>query len=348
MSCQWLFIKRGHDRHIHERDRTMKSTTFASIAIRLTVALALGPLPGATGAESCPLAAEVASTRIKWYSGEPVEIRVRLSNPQSRSAVVALTYPALSGSGAPGIIFSLSEDVPAGASPLNAIESLVEIAPHSSWDIHVYANKYIPSVVAGTNRVQWRLELACLGGQNMPLARLIQNGWFNIVVEAKPAPNPAAVIDTYFDRFNRLDQRQRWARREAVEALSNMSDPAVLPALQKLYLYGRRSAALRALLRFDGNPAAARLLIDILKSTPPQNAREAWQVAKDWRVDLAPRLLEELLTGQNGIPKLALVDYLSARRSNAYDLLLQRLAASPEEDVAQAAKAVLTKPTPRR
>jgi hypothetical protein len=318
----------------------MKLSIFARLATVWITLFTLSGMSDATGVEPCPLAVQITPTRYDWHAGEPVEIRVHFSNPENSAAVLPLHYPSLGGL-APGIAFSLSANFPAPP-PSNTIVSLVEIAARSSWDVHVYANKFIPAFAIGINRVNWRLEMACLNSQKAPLTQITQSGWFDIHVDGKPSANPASIVNFYLERLDRGGYPARWERQEAVEAVSNMSDPAVLPALQKLYQYGERSTALQALRKFDGNREAARILVNMLHSADGYTARDALQVAKDWRMDLAPDLLAELLSGDNQPMKLLLVGYLGARRSAAYDELLQRLTAGPDDILAQAAKTALT------
>ena len=189
----------------------------------------------------------------------------------------------------------------------------------------------------------WRLELGCLNAEKKLLTSYMRSSWFIIFVDAKPSPNPAQVANSYLERFDSLNLSSRWSRREAIEALSNMSDPAVLPTLEKLSSYGYQSAVLQALGKFDGNLSAARIIANILSSANLYDAREALQVARNWHTDLMPELVEELLASSNEPMKVLLIDYLGSRRSVTYDKLLKNLRNSPNGALAKAAQDALSR-----
>lgn len=321
----------------------MNSSPFGTVACVCITALMFSLESDAAGAEVCPLAAQVAPTRFLWHAGEPIEVKVRLSTGLNHGAVVPLTYPSLSGGGASGISFSLSEDIALKTPSGNTIETLVNVDPQSSWEVNVYANKFIPILSPGEHRVYWRLELGCLNSEKKPLIFYAQSSWFHIFIDAKPSPNLAQVANSYLERFDSLNSSSRWSRREAIEALSNMSDPAVLPTLEKLSSYGYQSAVLRALGKFDGNLSAARIIATILSSANSHDAREALQVARNWHTDLMPELVGELLGSSNEPMKLILIDYLGSRRSVTYDRLLKNLLNSPNGALAKAAQAALSR-----
>lgn len=323
----------------------MKSSKKLNLAIGLPLALVACCLTHTATAEVCPLQVQVTPTHKVWNAGEPVEIQVRFNNQSDHTAKLALLYPSLGGRGFPGITFTLDEKTSPANISANAIESLVDVAAHSSWTIRVYINKFIPALTVGANPVHWLLEIACLDARGEPLTPATYNGRFTIQVNSKPTSDLAALANTYVER---LDSAQHWKRQEAIEALSNMSDPAALPALQKLYLYGFRNDALQALRKFDGNPEAARLLVNILKSADASAAPRALQLAAAWHSDLEPALLDDVFASPNQAVKLALIAYLGARRSAAYSSMLQRLAGAPDSVLAQAAQAALSKPAPSR
>ncbi|AVR97494.1 HEAT repeat domain-containing protein [Pseudoduganella armeniaca] len=292
----------------------------------------------------CPLDVQATPTRADWHAGEPIEVNVRIANRADRPAALALAYPSLGGQGHPGIGFSLRPNAPLTAST-NAIESVLQIAPRAALDVHVYANKYLPALPPGASRVYWQLEIACLDGKGAFLAPGKFAGAFTVRIAAGALPDAPAVVARYAQRLDASDPQQR---REAIEALSNMPDPAVLPALGKVYQYGYRNDALQALRKFDGHPAAASMLVEILATADAGAARNALRIATGWKTPLPPELLEQVAGGTSLPARLALVDYLAARRSAANDALLQRLAADDDETLAKSARAALAKPAPTR
>lgn len=288
----------------------------------------------------CPLDVQAAPTRADWHAGEAIEIRVRMTNRLDRPAGLALAYPSLGGQGYPGIGFSLRPNAPVTGAG-NAIESILQIAPRDALQVHVYANKYLPALPVGASRIYWQLEVACLDDKGAFVAPGTFAGSFTVRIAAGPLPDAKAAVERHAQRLDAADPQQR---REAIEALANTSDPAVLPALRKVYQYGYRNDALQALRKFDGNPAAASLLVDILATADAGAARNAVRIAAGWKNALPAELLEQLVGGPALPARLALVDYLAARRSAANDALLQRLAADDDETLARSARAALAKP----
>lgn len=312
----------------------MKLTTYLWLACGFAATLAHA---------DCPLEVQVAPTRADWHAGEPIEIGVRIANRLDRAAALALAYPSLGGQGYPGIGFSLRPNAPVTAA--NAIESIVQVAPRAALTVHVYANKYLPALPVGASRIHWKLEIACLDGKGAFVAPGTFAGSFMLRIADGPLPDAQAVVERHAQRLDATDPQQR---REAIEALANMADPAVLPALRQVYQYGYRNDALQALRKFDGNPAAAGMLVEILATADAGAARNALRVAAGWKNALAPELLEQVVGGASLPARQALVDYLAARRSPANDALLQRLAADDDETLARSARAALARPAPSR
>lgn len=318
---------------------------FRKLALASLLALGWGWLQGAGAADSCPLQVQLSATRNEWRIGEAIELKLSLSNPGDQPAAVSLSYPSLGGRGRPGIAFSLGPGKPEAALEMDTRESVIEIAPHADWQIRVYLNNYLPALEAGEHKVHWWLDLACLSASNPVAGSLQREGWLQLRLLPAGTAKLAPQLNTYLQA---LDSSDQWRRLEAIAALSNTSDEAVLPSLQKLYQYGYRNDALHALRKFDGNPQAAAILVQIILASSDAALRNATQLAQAWRSDLPPEALAPSSASDNREARLALIAYMEKRAAPAYAQVLRTLAGAADAGVAQAAQAALSKMPPPR
>ena len=323
----------------------MNSSSPVRHAVVAATLMTISAFSLAAGMDACLVGVTAVPERTRWMAGEPIRVKVTLFNLQSATVVVPMAYPSLGGAGYPGIGFTLSNGMqapPRDTPFVNVgIETNIALAQGDSWETHVYANRYVAAPPLGRSTLHWSLSAVCLPAQAAaaPMA-LVRSGSFDVEIGPGNATELQARANAYLAS---LDSKSSTGRADALEALTNFTDPSVIPSLEQVYLNGYRADALRGLKKFDGDTRAAKVVSTMLDSANGASARTVLRAVSTWRTGLGADVVDRLLVNPDSSVRLALVDYLGVRDGRTFDLKLTQLASDADPAVAAAAKRALAK-----
>src|SRR5262245_27843166 len=144
------------------------------------------------------------------------------------------------------------------------MDALINVPPGTSLDVRVFLQRVLTGWSAGHHEVPWTIAVACVGANHTKtgLARGAGTLRFDIT------PGSSAPLSSVFERFMReLETGNAFQQREAVEALTTSSSPAVIEYLERLPALGYRQQAFDALAKFAGEPRARQFVMSAVRSS---------------------------------------------------------------------------------
>lgn len=129
-------------------------------------------------------------------------------------------------------------------------------------------------------------------------------------------------------------------RYDAVEALTSMDTPLVIPELKKLIAIGDAQKGFSALAKFEGSPEARKSVLDFLSSKDPHYQAAALNVLSEWRLPLDESQVTELAQSPDRSVKLAIIRYVGAMSQSGYLPIIRPLVNDQDQYVSQQARRV--------
>jgi hypothetical protein len=290
------------------------------------------------GAEAqCPIDVEVTAARPAYQTGEPIEVIVRFVDRGAAGVRLSYAYPTLSGLGEPGIRFeptgSLKPAAPAGAT--DQIAPLMSVPAGGNIKVSVFLQRFLSGFAPGQYTIPWSVRVPCMGPTGHRAGVVQARGDIRFQVAAG---SPATLHAVFANYAQELETADTFRQREAVEALQSAESPLVVQYLERLPQLGYRQQAFAALTKFRTDARARQLVLDAVKSSPPQDVLVGLSVLRAWGERLPEPDLKSLLERPDRMIKIATLQFVAATGTSSDVQILQPYVDSPEPDIAGAAR----------
>ncbi len=295
------------------------------------------------------LMAKLSLTKEKFVGGEPVEIKLTISNTGSKNARVYLNYPTFRAFDSGGISFNIVT-APAGVKQLLLDESerrvpVVEVVAGEEWSTAIYLQRFLANLSPGRYQISYTLETRF--DTKMPDINsdvLSSKGEISFTVEPPRQQQLNEILNQY---SSKLESPNFWERRAAIEALSLIEDPIVIPHLNSMLKLGLADDGLKALARFPKNEEAQSAVLNSLASKQASAVVQALKVLAGWGYEVNTNDLQSLLKRDNTQIKIAALRYVKTIGDKGYLEVIKPYLNDPNPDVskaAQEAQSILQKP----
>ena len=209
------------------------------------------------------------------------------------------------------------------------IGRMQSLAPGQKWSTPIFLQTYLENPPVGTYTIQFQMTVYCKGGKS-PLS----SGTLSFRVLPSTSQQLRDVITTYDKALSSPESLS------AVEALTSMDTPLVIPELEKIIAIGDVQEGFRALAKFENSPEARKSIHDFLSSKDPHYQAAALDVMSEWRLPLDQSQVTELAQSPKRIVKLAIIRYVGTMGQSEYRSSIERLTNDQDELVAQQARRV--------
>jgi hypothetical protein len=264
------------------------------------------------------LALKVSLVKESYTEGEPISIRVDVSNQAAQEVRILLDYPTLGG--APnadqpkGLAFHskrLARRLRETARPMvfDYEVALVPVLPNGSYSVTVALQRFLEPPKAGTYEIGYTLQMGYYIGKPSG-APCLANTQGNLTVTVLPRDEEKLrrVLQQALSDVRRGDS---WQRLAAVDALSTTPDPAVIPFLEELYTAGEEPAAVEALGRFP-EAATRPAVVRGLNSRKAETVAAALKALVGWKHELDRHQVENLLGSDDPEIRRATIEYIKS------------------------------------
>lgn len=276
---------------------------------------------------ACDVGASITPAKKAYLKDEPIRLALKYVNRGSTESQVQVEGPSFYG----GLQLKDPSNRLAGRREASSsgIGLMKIIAPGQSWSIPIFLQSYLETPPVGTYTIQFQMAVYCKDGKS-PLS----SGTFSFQV-LPSTPQQIRDVITIYDKALSSPER-----RNAVEALTSMDAPLVIPELEKIIAIGDAQEGFRALAKFEKSPEARKAIHDFLLSKDPHYQAEALDVLSEWRKPLDESQLEELARSPDRIVKLAIIHYIGAVGQSRYRPLIERFVNDHDQYVSQQARRV--------
>ena len=299
----------------------MRNRNRVNRAVRVMLGVMTACCASIASGPSLRLALEV--TTDTFVEGEPVEARLVIANEGSEPAEVLLQYPSLRALGTGGLRLRIPEasENPKLAESFGRWTQIMPLAAGGQWAGKVYLQRYMAAPPAGRHAIPYSLEIAfrAAGAPGSETSVAHQDGVLAFAVAPASPEKLAAAIERYVTGF---ESTGYWQQRFAVEALSLIRDPAVVPHLAELLRAGWTGPAFEALASFAENAEAREIVLAAANSKRPVEAIPALEVLGRWRYSMDLHDLQVLLADEVPAVRRAALHYIqSAGRRDCLGLV---------------------------
>ena len=274
------------------------------------------------GAEAIPapgVSVELSCDKPAFLKGEPIGIRLLVRNDSDHDIRLPVNYPTIQEPDSSGLHLDLER------SGLKAREKsarqvaledfggevpLVPVRAGRQWVTTVYLQRYALQPEPGTYRLPYSLDLPYRVEQPIGKGGELQaRGELQFRIDPATPDELRPILARY---ASRLKSDEFWARRVAIEALSVVQDPLVVPHLVQMLRLGYADYGLAALAQFPRDEEARSAVVASLDSERPSVVVQALGTLKGWRYTLKPEELRALLGRGDAQVREAALDYIKA------------------------------------
>lgn len=276
---------------------------------------------------TCDVAVSITPAKSVYLKDEPIRLALEYENRGLIECQVLVDEPSFYG----GLQFKDPRDKLVNRQGVSdsGIGLMKVITPGQKWSIPMFLQTYFASPPIGTYTIQFQMTVYCKDGQS-PLS----SGEFTFRVSPSEPQQIRDVIAIY-DRDLSGPERHN-----AVEALTSMDTPLVIPELEKLIAIGDAQEGFSALAKFEESPEARKSVRDFLSSKDPHYQAAALNVLSQWRLLLDESQLMELAQVPDRSVKLAVIRYVSAVGQSEYRPVIERFVNDQDQYVSQQARGV--------
>jgi hypothetical protein len=305
-----------------------------------------------------------------YVQGEPVSLRLIVTNGMNDPAWLSLSYPSFDYAGVAAITLDVIPDHTTGAQLKPAVKSVlggallqriprVPVGPGQSWAVDVFLQRLAGDVGPGTHAVTYSIRIPSqiqshtAPGESVPgpsdNSVALGSGSFSIAIAAGSAAELADVLAGYEKGRAGEEGDDFWKPHSAEEALCVTPSPMVIPYLADVIKTGQSDCGVRALEKFRGNREAEELLVETARSNRTAKAVFAIELLGAWGYVLSTDDLSQILNknlAHLSVPaleyaaKIGRRDYLSiiSPRTNDADLAIALAARRAEKALLGAPK----------
>lgn len=289
------------------------------------------------------LTARLETTKASYVAGEPIELRLVVSNPTVEYLTMEVDYPfrgEISLSQARESVTGLPGKAPASTgepSPAFAGGKVVDlpIAPGESWSTDVYAQRYMQAPPTGSYELEYSVKVD-FSGSGTTQGATTSRGRVQVMVTPGTESELSSVLATIWSPFETAPE---YGTRQTADT------PLAIPYLAKLVEYGSSDSAVRALAKFRGNHDAEDILLDTLGGKRWENAAASLSVLRDWDYVLSADVFSRVLALNSQGLRLAALDYAEKINNLAYASAISDYTADSDTVVAGQAARVRDKLT---
>lgn len=324
----------------------------------LAAILILAAARGVFTASAPGVGATLSPAEESYVVGDPVGLSLTITNNWTETVGCAADYPSFHEGQHLGITIR-----PAGPLRGNDTEasmeevrhnrvSIIPVKPGESWSVRVYLSRFLTSVGVGTHRLQYSIDLDCVGEYLRPSTWPNQGGFVG------DAQRPIAVagkgefvVNVLYDADNRLPDIVKrygraveydpdfWGQRSSAEALSVIASPLVIPYLKPVLDSGW--ADLRMLAKFRGNPDAEELLKTRVRTGGIDQLYSVLALLQQWQYVLDADDFKTLLARSTSSPlRMGALSYAETLGNASYIPVVEFYADSRDAAVAKEAQRV--------
>ena len=223
----------------------------------------------ASTAASSGVTVVASSVKPVFLDGEPIAITVDIKNNRHQQVWVPISYPWIQGIkfGDARVTLGQSERNmkygTAGESSSNEFEiPLVPIQAGKHWSIVIYLQRFVPQPPPGIYKLPYFYDLNFYSDDDLPLARdhdVHARGKVEFRIVPRNSEHLEKIVNQYSDS---VDPTEFWKSRAAIEALSLVRDPVVIPYFVRQLELGCSKYALNRLAQFPDNKEAVRAIAE--------------------------------------------------------------------------------------
>lgn len=281
--------------------------------------------------------------KARYVAGEPVDVRVTFTNKDKRAVQIETVYPIFDGVSVESTDLIAREGL--GGSLSGTLQS---IEPGKNWSTRFYLQRYVKAPKPGPHHARINFQVQAYDPKDYPAgpaATLKAMTEVRFRVEPGRPGELAALLKPYGDAI-KVDgpHADDWACREAVEALSVVDDPAVIPFLFDMLDDSPGDSPYRLLDKFRDHEEARLGVVKLLRSDDQRKAVFALARLADWHHLLAIEDVRPFLDSSKAWPRSQALHYLrevTDHRFRVFRPEVQKLAESADLAEALSALAVL-------
>jgi len=292
---------------------------------------------------------KVNITKSMFVEGEPVELSVTIANPGPKNAQIYMNYPTFRAFDSGGINFKIvAAPSEVKLTPPQDSEHrvpIIEVTAEQEWTTRIYLQRFFSNLTPGRYRISYKLDLR--HDTKMPdlnSGTSSSEGELSFTIGAADQQQLKESLNQYSAK---LESQNFWERRAAIEALSLVEDPVVIPHLGMMVKLGLADYGLRALARFSKNEAAQSIVLNSLASKQASAVVQALTVLAGWGYKINTNDLQTLLKQDNIQIKIAALRYVKSIGDKGYSEVIKPYLNDPDPNVskeAQKAQGILQKP----
>jgi hypothetical protein len=270
------------------------------------------------GRDEFMVKAQVELTKAQFAAGDPIAVRITIGNDGTIPIKTSINYPTLRTADSAGIIFDLAGTALRARAPserqvfaddFGGEVPIVPIGPNQRFVIHVYLQRFIMNPEPGEYRIPYSLAISYFdkttGGTRNEVST---RGTLTVSVSAAKSSSLSDAIKGF---EGELDSKDFWRRSEAVEALSLIEDPRVVPALLTMVQLGLLESGLEALAKFPTDMRARSAVTGALDSNQSAVVVKALGVLGAWNHHLGRAEIERLERRNDSEIEKAIREYRS-------------------------------------
>jgi hypothetical protein len=323
----------------------------------LAAILMLVAARGGFAASAPSIGATLSPTEETYVVGDPVELNLTITNNWTETVGCAADYPSFREGQHTGITIRPAGPLRGDQTQASMEEvrhdrvSIIPVKPGESWSVKVYLSRFLKSIGVGTQRLQYSIDLDCVGENLRPSAWPNQGGFVGDSQRPIAATGKGEfVVNVLYDADGRLPEVVKkygrsvdsdpefWGQRSAAEALSVIDSPLVIPYLKPALDWGW--ADLRVLVKFRGNPDAEELLKSRVRTGKFDQFYSVLALLQQWQYVLDAADFATLLTRGGMDLKIAAFRYAESAGNLAYVPAVEAYAGDSNAAVAKEARRV--------
>lgn len=283
----------------------------------------------------------LAIGKARYVVGEPVDVRVTFTNKDKKAAQVLTFYPMFEE------VSVESTDLVAGDGWGGSLSSTPQtIEPGKSWSTRFFLQSYVKTPKPGRHRAKIVFQVQACYPEDFPdgpMTTLKATAEVRFLVE--PA-RPGELIELLrpYDDAIKADGAfaDNWASREAVEALSVVDDPAVIPFLFDMLNGLPGDYPYRLIDKFRKSEEAKLIIVKLLRSDDRDKAVWALRRLADWHHVLAVEDVRPFLDSSKAWPRSQALRYLREVRDARFHVFRPEVAKLAESTDAKEAMSALS------
>jgi hypothetical protein len=266
-------------------------------------------------------AADLAPAKASYLVGEPIELRLTVSNPTNESISLEVTYPFQGGISL-SRVRNAAVETP-GEAPATSAEvgwsttgfPLQPIEAGQSWSMKVYAQRYMQAPPAGASQLEYAVTVR-FRGKGQTRGTVTSRGRILVKVAPGTEAELSAALAAIWAPY---EASTDYGERLAVEQAMSVADtPLAIPYLAKLVKFGLSDFPVIALGKFRGDRDAEEVLLSTLSGKRSENAPAALSVLGGWDYVLPEDAFSRVLTNAAQPGQLAALDYAKKINNLAY------------------------------